>query len=280
VTAGALGLTFDKLTRMPTRARMLLGMLTALACVSAVAQQPASMNSVGATAAAVAAQPATTAAAAADPRVAIAAKIPGTRVEDLHASPVPGLYQLNHGADVMYVTADGKYALYGDLFSLANKENLTEDVRRDVRAKLIASIPESEMVIFGPSNPKYTVTVFTDVDCAYCRELHSQIADYNHRGIRVRYIAYPRSGPNTESWTKAEQVWCSKDRNAALTAAKLDQPLQAKACPANPVAKEYALGKDFSLSGTPAIVMPDGELVTGYLSPALLAQHLRESQGK
>ncbi len=216
----------------------------------------------------------------ADPRVQIASRIPGARPEDLHPSPIPGVYELTHGTDVLYVSADGKYAINGDLFDLADNGNITEQRRRDARARMIAAIPESDMVIFGPRESKYTVTVFTDVDCAYCRELHSHIADFNRLGIRVRYLAYPRTGPNTESWTKAEKVWCAADRNGALTAAKRDQPLPAKACPNNPVAREYALGRDFDLQGTPAIVMASGEMVPGYLPPAELAQRLRQPQGK
>ncbi len=217
---------------------------------------------------------------AVDARVQIAGKIPGTRPEDLHPSPIPGVYELVHGADILYVTADGKYAINGDLFDLADNDNITEQRRRDARARLMASVPESDMVIFGPKESKYTVTVFTDVDCAYCRELHSHISDFVRLGIRVRYVAFPRSGPNSESWTKAEQVWCSADRNAALTAAKRDQPLQAKPCANNPVAREYALGKDFALQGTPAILMASGEMVPGYLPPAQLADHLRQEQRK
>ena len=94
------------------------------------------------------------------------------------------------------------------------------------------------MLIFGPKDPRYTVTVFTDVDCAYCRRLHSQIAEYNRLGIRVRYLFYPRSGPNTDSWTKAEEVWCSDNRNDALTRAKLGEELKAKPCAGNPVARD------------------------------------------
>ncbi len=218
--------------------------------------------------------------AAKDPRAEIASKVPGTRPEDLHPSPIPGVYELIHGADVLYVSADGKYAVNGDLFDLADNANITEQRRRDARARMIAAVPESDMVIFGPRDSKYTVTVFTDVDCAYCRELHSHIADFNRLGIRVRYLAYPRTGPNTESWTKAEQVWCSRDRNSALTAAKRDQPLQAKACPSNPVAREYALGRDFDLQGTPAILLASGEMLPGYLPPAELAQRLRQPPGK
>jgi|SRR5579863_1991353 len=213
-----------------------------------------------------------------DPRAQIASKIPGTRLEDLRPSPIPGIYELTHGVDIAYVTADAKYAISGDLIDLTANDNLSEQRRREARAKLIGAIPDADMVVFGPRNPKYTVTVFTDVDCAYCRQFHSQIAEYNHLGIRVRYLFYPRTGPDTESWTKAEQVWCSKDRNDALTQAKRGVALPAKPCASNPVARDYALGQDFELKGTPAIVMADGELVGGYMSPAALAQHLKESQ--
>src|SRR4051812_6997417 len=209
-----------------------------------------------------------------DPRAVIAKQFPGTRVEDVRPTPVAGLYELTHGADIVYVTADGKYALSGDLLNLANNnDNITESRRRAIRAQLINAVPESEMLVFGPQNPKYTVTVFTDVDCAYCRQLHSQIADYNRLGIRVRYMFYPRTGPNTESWTKAEEVWCSSNRNEALTQAKRGVPLKVEICP-NPVARHYALGQGFALQGTPAIVTSGGELIGGYMTPVELAREL------
>jgi thiol:disulfide interchange protein DsbC len=234
-------------------------------------QQPAQQPAQSAAQPASGAQPA-------DPRAQIASKIPGTRAEDVHPTPVPGIYELTRGTDIAYVTADGKYAISGDLIDLAKNDNLTETHRRELRAKLLGAIPESEMLVFGPRDPKYTVTVFTDVDCAYCRQLHSQIADYNRLGIRVRYLFYPRTGPNTASWTKAEEVWCSNNRNEALTLAKRGAPLQVKVCPNNPVAKHYALGRDFGLEGTPAIVLANGELIGGYLPPVELVQHLSRSR--
>jgi thiol:disulfide interchange protein DsbC len=213
-----------------------------------------------------------------DPRVAIASKIPGTRPEEFRASPIPGIYELTRGSEIAYVTTDGKYGISGDLYDLAANDNLTEQRRRDTRTKAIGAIPESEMLIFGPKDPKYTITVFTDVDCAYCRQLHSEMAEYNRLGIRVRYLFYPRSGPNTESWTKAEEVWCSDNRNEALTRAKLGQNLNTKACANNPVARDYALGRDFGLQGTPAIILASGEMLPGYVPPAMLAQQLRKGQ--
>jgi thiol:disulfide interchange protein DsbC len=233
-------------------------------------------------AAAIAAQPATTPAPAdaakGDPRVEVASHISGAHPEELRATPVPGLWELTRGTDIAYVTADGKYAFSGDLIELGTNNNLTENHRRDLRLKAIAAYPESQMLVFGPHDPKYTVTVFTDVDCPYCRKLHSQIADYNHLGIRVRYLFYPRTGPNTTSWTKAEQVWCSTDRNEALTRAKLGEELKAKASCDNPVARSYAHGQDFAIEGTPAILLPNGEMLSGYLPPDALMQRLKDNK--
>ena len=212
---------------------------------------------------------------AADPRVTIAAKMAGVKPEDLHATPVPGVYELLRGGDAAYVSSDGKYAIIGDLYETGTNNDLTENRRRDLRLKMLSGIPETQMVVFGPDNPKHTITVFTDMDCAYCRKLHSQISDYNKLGIRVRYIAYPRTGPNTSSWSKAEQVWCSADRKTALTESKLGKTLPTKICADNPVAKEYQLGQDFNLQGTPTIILGNGEMVAGYMAPGDLNQELK-----
>lgn len=211
-----------------------------------------------------------------DPRSAIAAKIPGAKAEDLRPSPIPGVYELMRGTDAAYVSADGKYAIAGDLYDLGSNANLTETRRRDARLKLLARVPESQMLVFSPKSPKYTVTVFTDVDCGYCRKLHGEMAEYNRLGIKVRYLFYPRSGPNTESWTKADEVWCSPNRNDALTRAKRGEDLKVKSktCAGSPVERHYALGQEMDLRGTPAIMLATGEMLPGYVPPAVLAKHL------
>ena len=114
----------------------------------------------------------------------VASRIPGAKPDEIRPTPVKGIYEYTRGTEIAYVTADGKYAISGDLYELGTDKNLTENHRRELRQKMIAALPESEMLIFGPKDPKYTVTVFTDVDCAYCRKLHSQIAEYNRLGVR------------------------------------------------------------------------------------------------
>jgi thiol:disulfide interchange protein DsbC len=216
----------------------------------------------------------------ADPRAALLKRLPaGSKLEDLRPSPIPGIYELTQGAEVSYLTADGKYFLDGNLYDMDSRENLTEAVRTRARLALISAVPESEMVIFGPKNPLYTITVFTDVDCAYCRKLHSEIAELNRLGVRVRYMFYPRTGPNTDSWKKAEVVWCSPDRNEALTRAKSGVQLDmSKTCSATPVAREYALGQTIGVRGTPAILTERGDYISGYMPPRDLVQQLKELQ--
>jgi thiol:disulfide interchange protein DsbC len=215
-----------------------------------------------------------------DPRPALIKLLPaGTKLEDLRPSPIPGIYEFVQGADVSYITADGKYFLDGNIYDMKSRDNLTEELRTHARVALIGAVPESEMLIFSPPNPKYTITVFTDVDCAYCRKLHSEIAEINRLGIRVRYMFYPRTGPGTESWKKAEVVWCSPNRNDALTRAKAGGTLDMnKVCSPTPVKREYELGENIGVRGTPAIVTENGDYISGYMPPRELVEQLKELQ--
>lgn len=209
-------------------------------------------------------------------RQKIMARFPELSPVNIRPSPVPGLYEVRLGAQISYVSADGVYMLRGDIFDTESEENLTEMRRTKMRLEAIEEIGESSMIIFEPAEIKHTITVFTDIDCGYCRKLHSEIDSYNERGIRVRYMFYPRSGPQTESWFKAENVWCSEDRNTALTQAKAGFDVQAEICGATPVAQHYELGRSFGIQGTPAIVADTGELIGGYVSPRELADYLEE----
>ena len=210
-----------------------------------------------------------------DPRAAIAAKFPEVRPEQIVPSPVQGLYEVRIGSKVAYVSVDGRYLLQGEIIDLDTDLNLTESRREGMRRDVLAGVSEAGMIVFAPAKkPTSTITVFTDVDCGYCRKLHKQIGDYNARGIKVRYMYFPRSGPGTESWTKAEQVACAKDPRVALTRAKLGETLKDKPCQPNPVAQHYEIGRDFGLQGTPAIILESGELIGGYLDPVELSKYM------
>lgn len=182
------------------------------------------------------------------------------------------------GGLIAYVSADGKYLLSGNVYDLDTQVNLTASRRNSARAKALAAASESNMIVFGPANAKMTVTVFTDIDCGYCRKFHSQIAEVNKSGVRVRYMFFPRTGPGTESWTKAEQVWCAADRREALTRAKKGDAVKGKTCGDAAVKSQYELGSDLGVEGTPAIFTQTGDYIGGYVTPAELVQAIQETQ--
>jgi thiol:disulfide interchange protein DsbC len=214
----------------------------------------------------------------ADVRERVVSKLQGASAADVAPTPVPGLYEVTMGAVIAYVTADGKYLLTGNVYDLDTQTNLTAARRNAARSKALAAIKEDETIVFSPPNPKMTVTVFTDVDCAYCRKFHSQIADYMNAGIKVRYLAYPRTGPETLSWHKAESVWCSNDRKEALTRAKRGEDVKSKDCGDSLIKAQYQLGDDLGVDGTPAIFTQYGDYIGGYMSPVQLVQAIQDSQ--
>lgn len=197
--------------------------------------------------------------------------------ENITASPIDGWYTIQQGSIIAYVSHDGRYLLQGDLIDLDSQLNLSELSRNGSRRDLIATLGDDEAILFSPTEVKYSVTVFTDVDCTYCRKLHSQIDEYLAAGIEVRYLLYPRNGPASKSWSTSEDVWCAKNRNEALTAAKLDRGFETSKCDASEISHHYALGRDIGLSGTPAIVLQDGTLIGGYLTPAQLSMRLQQN---
>lgn len=212
-------------------------------------------------------------------RAALAKAIPGTVVDSIKPSIIPGYREVAIGGRVIYVSSDGKYLLQGSLIELENRDNLTNASEAVLRRGLLDAVSRDNRIVFSPANPKYRVTVFTDIDCGYCRKLHSQIAEYNKAGIAVEYLFFPRTGIKSDSYDKAVSVWCASDRRQALTDSKADKNVPKKTCP-NPVTMEYNLGLRVGVDGTPAVYAADGTQLGGYLSPSELLARLDRQASK
>jgi thiol:disulfide interchange protein DsbC len=204
---------------------------------------------------------------------AIATFMPTEQVDAVKPSEIKGLYEVNAGSNIFYASEDGKYLLQGQLFDVDAKKNITESKLGAVRKAALDKIGEQDMIVFKAPNSKYTVSVFTDIDCGYCRKLHSEIDQYLAQGITVRYLFFPRAGKGSESYNKAVAVWCAADKNKALTAAKKGDAFDTKSCD-NPVDKHMQLGEDFGMTGTPMIVTAKGNILPGYVPAAQLAKVL------
>ncbi len=207
---------------------------------------------------------------------ALKSAMPGISKSDISKTPVDGIYEVQRGLSFFYVTQDGRYVFSGDMVDVRSGTSLTENSRKALRLDALNDLGDQSMITFPAKDEKYVLTVFTDIDCGYCRKLHREMGDYNDRGITVRYLFYPRSGPDTPSFDKAESVWCSKDQNDAMTQAKMGANVSAKACE-NPVQAHYEAGQRLGVRGTPALIMPDGSVQPGYLPADRLLTLLERS---
>lgn len=205
------------------------------------------------------------------------AAVPQLQIAAISESRLSGVYRVTDElGQVIYSDAKGDFFITGELYSTESGRlvNLTEAERQDKRAGLIAEIPAAQKVTFPASgDEKARITVFTDIDCGYCRKLHGEVAKMNELGITVDYLGFPRAGVGSESYDKLVSVWCSDDRLEAMNRAKAGKSNPSKTCENN-VAESYALGGRLGVTGTPAIVLQDGSLVPGYVAADRLAKGL------
>jgi len=200
----------------------------------------------------------------------------GMQADEITATQISGLYAVRDGSKILYLSADGRYLLHGELYDLSTgePENLTEKSLQGLRKQLINSVPANEFITFKAKNEKYKINIFTDIDCGYCRKLHSEIEDYLAEGISINYLFFPRAGLNSDAYKKAVSVWCADDKNEAMTIAKMGTGVLEKKTCKNPVKEHMALGDKIGVRGTPMMVTNDGTVFPGYVPAKQLAKAL------
>jgi thiol:disulfide interchange protein DsbC len=190
--------------------------------------------------------------------------VPGYDQSGVQLSPIPGLYEFIADGHILYISADGRYVVSGDVIDMETRTNLTKQKQGAITLAAIDQLGEDQMIIFGDDKAAHTLTIFTDVDCPYCAMMHKEVPKLNAAGIRVRYLLYPRAGLNSPTFKKSVSVWCADDRKKAIGIAKSGGEIEARSCD-NPVAKHLELGEMVGVSGTPTLVLEDGRVLPGYL---------------
>ena len=202
----------------------------------------------------------------------------GMSVKGIKQSQVDGLFVVDIGdLQPIYASKDGNFFLYGEMYAIKNGELLNttkQEISLNRRAILDSELSEKDFITFAATDEKHVITVFTDVDCGYCRKFHGEIEDYNAQGITVNYVAFPRSGLESESYNKIVSAWCSSDPKGTLTALKEGRDPALKLCQDHPVEDHYLLGQRIGITGTPAIISSSGDLLPGYLPPMELLKKL------
>ncbi len=180
---------------------------------------------------------------------------------------IPGVYVASFGMQVVYLSGDLKFVFKGDLYNTSTGQNITQATKQKLRALAFNSLDDSTMISFlakKSSTVKKNIYVFTDVDCGYCRKFHKQVGQLNSKGINVHYLAFPRAGQEGSTYEKMVSVWCSNNKNDALSIVKNGRKIPEKKCN-NPISKHFKLGLEIELKGTPAVFSGNGVELGGFI---------------
>ncbi len=204
---------------------------------------------------------------------ALAKSMPNVKVSRITETPIAGLYEVIVGTQVVYMSVDARYMIEGDLFDMKTSRNMSEEAKSVIRLAVIEKLGADNMLVYKPEKVKNTITVVTDIDCPYCRRLHSEIPDYMKNDIQVRYIFMPLKG--AADMKKTVSVWCADDQQLALDVAKAGGKVEEKTCD-NPIKEHLALARELGVRGTPAILLEDGRLLPGYVPINKLVVEIRK----
>jgi thiol:disulfide interchange protein DsbC len=203
----------------------------------------------------------------------IRALAPNVQSIAISETPIEGILMVQIQGDIVYATADGQYLIQGRVMDMETREDLTEAAKAGLRKEVMGSIDSSKQITFAPEKPDYELVVFTDIDCGYCRKLHAQIEEYNANGIAINYMAFPRAGVGSKSYEKFVSVWSAEAQQGALTKAKAGADPDPQQCD-NPISEQYQQGMQLGVTGTPALLTDEGNLIPGYVPPAQLRERL------
>ncbi len=198
--------------------------------------------------------------------------------EDISKTPFKGVYEvlLRSPIESVLVSSDGRYVIQGDVIDLTTRSKMpTSKKINQLKKSLLDGINDKDKIIFKAKNEKYAINAFTDVDCPFCRKLHTEVPKMNKLGITIKYLASPLAQLHPAAQGIMEKIWCADDRVKAIDEYKKNNIVpNSKACD-NPVAKQLAIASQLGVNGTPAIFLPNGVHVPGYVTAERLLKRLK-----
>lgn len=201
------------------------------------------------------------------------------KIDEVSKTPIPGLYEVRMGTDVIYSDESGNHVIQGSIFDTRNKTNLTDARIQKLTAIDFASLPLKDAMVQKQGNGSRKLAVFADPNCGYCKRFERDLATV--KDVTIYTFLYPILGADSDA--KAKGIWCSKDAQKTWRAWMLEGatiPKQMGSCDAAAIARNVAFGQKHKLNGTPALVFQDGRRLPGAIPAAEIEKQLAEATGK
>jgi thiol:disulfide interchange protein DsbC len=205
----------------------------------------------------------------------IAERLPQLKqVDEISATPVPGLYEIRvNGAEIFYTDAEGNYLIEGNLIDIRQRRNLTEERVAKLTALNFDELPLKDAFTVVRGNGKRKLALFEDPNCGYCKRFERDLEKITN--VTIHTFLYPILGP--DSGVKSRNIWCAKDKGKTWQDWMLREQMPAIAnCDVSAITRNLELGRKYKITGTPTLVFADGSKVPGAINAQQIEKYLTD----
>jgi thiol:disulfide interchange protein DsbC len=194
--------------------------------------------------------------------------VPNPRILDIRMTPLKTMWEVDLESQgkkgLVYVDFTKRYLISGSIIDLTAKKNITQGRFSELNRVDVSKIPLGDAIVMGNKNAKHKVIVFTDPDCPFCQKLHPELKKVvsERKDIAFLIKMYPLP-MHKGAYDKAKAIVCGKSLSL-LDSAFQKKPLPKPNCKTSVVDENIKLAHSLGITGTPALIMPDGRLISGY----------------
>lgn len=191
---------------------------------------------------------------------------PSTRISDVHATAIDGIYEVVMGKNIGYTNSEGRYFMFGHIFDMTTQQDVTQQRIDALNVVNFAQLPLEDAIKTVRGKGQRVLAVFSDPDCPYCRKLEHELPRLDN--VTIYTFLMPLDGLHPESSKKAKAIWCSTNQSQALDNYMMndEMPDMSKTCD-NPIERNVQLGQKLNINGTPTLISGDGRVLPG-MAPA------------
>src|SRR5688572_15205116 len=145
-------------------------------------------------------------------RANLAKQLPNLpKIDEVRKTPVPGLWELRIGSQIIYADSAGKFVIEGEIIDATKHVNLTKERVDSLTAFEFSKLPLKDAVVWKRGTGARKLVVFADPNCGYCKKLERDLNTVSD--ITVFTFLVPILGGDSPQ--KARDIWCSKDSGKA-----------------------------------------------------------------
>jgi thiol:disulfide interchange protein DsbC len=193
---------------------------------------------------------------------------PDLKILSVSQGPVKGLWEVFLQAGgrkaVVYIDYSKKNFFSGAIIEIKGKKNLTQEKFDELNKIDVSKIPLDGALVMGDKNAKYKVIVFSDPDCPYCGKLHQEMKKVVEKRKDISFFIklFPLPMHPDAGW-KAKSILCKK--SLQLLEDNFDgKQIPKIECDTKAIEDNTKLAGEIGISGTPALVLPNGRIVPGF----------------